>query len=191
MRLELSNDGKLHIRNITNDAWDYITKLRNLDGNPWEWYFSKEPYQGSVRVYYNPYNLGNSKLVRYLDELRGFFDMKCSAAENLLLQSWHEICNVQRNFVETNREKLNLEDNARYMKKILSHGCNRCGNFRQVQDGDDLVGSCSQEEKLVTLSTIPLCLERGGFGTDGMWHLGQKNYPHSGCKYLEIEGEKV
>ncbi len=191
MRLELDGEGKLYIRNITDDAWDYISKVRRIAGDPWEWYFSKTPYNGSVRVYYNPYNLADDHLIGYLTELKEYYGMTCSAIENLLLATWRQLCKVRRNFVEINREKLKLEDNTLHIKKILSLGCNRCGNFRQVQDGDDLVGCCSQEEKLVTLSTIPLCLERGGFGTDGMCHLGQKYYPHSGCKYLEIEGEKV
>lgn len=191
MRLELNQEGKLYIKDITDDAWDYITKARNLAGNPWEWYFSHEPHEGSVRVYYNPYNFADGKLLNYLDELTGFYGLQCSASEKLLLKSWRAICEIQRNLVDVNHEKIKFEDNARYMKKILSLGCNRCGNFRQVQDGDDVIGCCLQGGILVALSSTPLCMEHGGFGVDGLWHFGQKFYPHGGCKYLEIEGEKV
>lgn len=192
MRLELDGEGKLYIRDITDDAWDYITKVRRIAGDPWEWYFSKTPYNGSVRVYYNPYNFADDKLMGYLEELTNFYGLQCSAAGKLLLQSWRAICETKRDFVEVNREKRNLEDNVQHIRKILSRGCSHCANFREEQYGDDSIGCCCvQGDVRIPLSTTPLCLEHGGFGTDGMWHLGQKYYPHSGCKYLEIKGEKV
>lgn len=191
MRLELDGNGRLYIREITDDAWDYITKSRKLAGDPWEWYFSKEPYEGSVRVYYNSYNFADENLMGYLNELERFYEMKCGAPEKVLLESWRQICKIQKGFTDVNRERLNLEERARLLKRFLSTGCNRCGNFREGRDGDDCVGYCSQGSIYVPLDQSPLCLAHGGFGSDGTWHFGQKYYPHSGCKYLEIKGEKV
>lgn len=191
MRLELDGEGKLYIRDVTDDAWDYITKSRKLAGDPWEWYFSKAPHNGSVRVYYNPYNFADDRLMHYLGQIIGFYGMKYSASVGLLLESWRAICKMQKDLTEAIREKRGIEENSRQIKRVLSYGCNRCANFRQVQEGDDIMGCCSKEGKLVPLDSTTLCMEHGCFGLDGTWHYGQKFYPNSGCKYLETEGEKV
>lgn len=191
MRLELDSEGKLYIRDITNDAWDYITKLRNLAGDPWDWYFSKTPNNGSVRVYYNSYNFADDKLMGYLDELIGFYGMQYSASVGLVLQSWRDTCARQKGFVELLRENRKLEDNIRYFRAILPSGCKRCGNFCIIRNGDDIEGYCRLDGKYIHLDYTPLSFAYGDFDNNGVGYMGSKYFPHKGCKYLEIEGEKV
>ncbi len=191
MRLELDNEGKLYIRGITDSAWDYITNARKLAGNPWEWYFSKNPYNGDVRVYYNPYNLADGRLVSYLERLEKVYGMQCGVSEKLILESWREACERAAYFAQANKESMAFQKKLQQMKSCLDRGCAHCNGFSEMKEGDDIVGYCVHGGRQIRLDSSPLCMQYGGFGANGMWHLGQKYYPHSGCKYLEIEGEKV
>lgn len=190
MTLELDGLGKLYIRNVTPEAWDYLTQKRYEEGYPWEWYFAKALYGGDLRVYYNPNNFEDEWLLYYLDELIKNYGLKCSMATDLLLRSWRALCESGKDFREVNQEKRELEGRVRRMRGFLDRGCAGCINFCETRDGDDLVGYCIQGDDETKLESSSFCMKHGRLGKDGLWHFGQKYYPHSGCKFLEIKGER-
>lgn len=190
MTLEL-REAKLYIEDITSDAWTHIMFERGNAGNPWEWYFGKTVHDGRLRVYYNPYNHADPQLVGYLDDLIKHYDLQCSPAAGILLESWRELCRKTEDYVDANREACILKNQLLRMQRFVDYGCALCPNFRKEQDGDDLLGFCVQDEDKQKLESSSVCMRYGEFSDDGIWHFGQKYYPHSGCKYLKIGGEKA
>ena len=191
MRLELDGAGKLYIRDVTNDAWGYLTEQRRKAGDPWEWYFAHAVYNGSVRVYYSSYNFADKELMRHLITLIKRYGLGYNASVGLLLQSWQAMCVAQKNFAEWRKKHDALEVQTELLKAILCYGCNRCEDFCKVRDGDDMIGCCRRNGQLTRLTATPLCVEHGDRDRYGNYYLGQKFYPTSGCKYLEMEGEKA
>lgn len=190
MQFEISDNGKLVLREVTDEAWAYInSEMNRLLTNPrfQHWYFSRERYDGTVYLTITPEE-DKAELVRIFDVLVQEYGLTSTESAFPLLRAWRRDAAYSRESERANEERRALEGQLKALKRIIEHGCKECGSFYSEQVGDDLNGYCMQGEERRELESSTLSCAHGEFDADKkVYHLGRKFYPCSGCKYLKGE----
>lgn len=193
MRFEISENGKLVLREVTDEAWEYITsEMKRLLTHPnyQHWYFSRERFDGSVYVTATPAE-DKTEFMRIMDCLISDFGLEFTQASVHLIRAWRRDDAYAETASQWNAEKDAAEKQIKNLQRLLREGCNGCKHFRVEQIGDDADGYCTAGATPQKLESSLLRFEHGEWDADKkVYHPGRKYYPCSGCKYLN-EGERA
>ena len=188
MKLELNGAGRIVIRNITPDAFGYLEGVRQKVYDPHGyWYFGCRIFGDSLYV---DDCIGSAEVKRHhIDVLVKDYGMKIDDSMKVVLNGWRAYEELSNAYDERCEKIKALNDGIVAMQRVLRDGCKGCEKFEKVRDGDDLTGYCVQGETRTPLDESPLSFRYGEYGNDGVHYMGQKFYPHGGCKFLQ--GERV
>lgn len=183
MELEFNGEGRLVLKNVTDEAWAYIEEERAKADDSWSFFLSHEKYGGTVYCNVTMYE-DKRDPVRILGELIEKYGMTVSKPVEMLLYSWKEYVDFcAESAVWRVREHLQEEKNKK-LKRIICEGCKTCRYFAgKWETCDDFIGYCTAGEKPVELDESPLSPEYGE-DRNGTRFWGTKFYPHEKCAYL-------
>lgn len=185
MKLEYTDRGGLVIRDITPEAWCYISQERRRAGSPYSWYFSHEVVDGAV--YVADKILMCPEVLKIFDNLEKYGCMIPNDMR-LLFNCIRYRAQEEIRFRIARAECEDVKSDMRQFRKILDRGCYGCNCLCVEMEGDDEFFYCIFGGKK-KLAASPLCFEHGEFDPRTRQHyFGQKIYPQSGCQYL-IKGE--
>lgn len=183
MELEFNGEGRLVLKNVTDEAWAYIEEERAKADDSWSFFLSHENYGGTVYCNATMYE-DKTEIVRILGELIEKHGMTLSKPAEMLLYSWKEHVNSCTSCREWNAQERLLEQKNKKLKSVIREGCKTCRYFAgKWETSDDFIGYCTAGEKPVELDESPLSPE---YGEDrkGTHFWGTKYYPHAKCAYL-------
>lgn len=174
MRLELRNNGSVVIREVTADAMAYLEYERDLvDATYTRWLFSHNQ-EGTVYITATPYE-DKTHVYEIIEELIAHYGLIVPDILTPVLYTWRRDACIVKNC----REKTDaMKERVYALKRVLKNGCEGCENF--CYDGD--YGRCKADGGV--LNETPLSFRNGQYDRDGVWHVGQKFYPHESCKLL-------
>lgn len=186
MRLELRDDGAMLLRDVGDEAWEYINEERAKLPNPgWQhWLFSENRYEGTVYVTATPEE-DKCELVRITDALIDKYGMELQGQALPVLQSWRREAAYAWHTSRNNESLYALKGQLDGLKAILKEGCVACGYFRLKRNGDGLDGYCEACGKALAQTIFDF---GNGKTVDGISYPGTKYYPFSECKICEVNG---
>lgn len=181
MRLDISIQGKIVLREVIGAAAEYIESERKKLADPdyQHWCFSKN-YEGTVYVTATPYE-DKTQLMELLDVLFEQYGLTLTEVTRHLLCAWRRDVLTAQEGERTSGLINGFEEQIKTLRKLLKDGCWGCENL--VTDGD--CGRCALNGE--RLNETPLS-PRYGPEDGSCW--GQRFYPHEDCKYLtEVNDE--
>lgn len=184
MILEITSNGRLAIKDVTESAWEYINTKRDSAclARDDHFCFSKN-YEGTVYLN-DQYQEDQEWLLREIDVIMKEHGLIISAHAKRILDSWREyIC--QENAIQRWYERAKtLKESCKTYFNHQAEGCAYCKFFAIEQDGDVDVGICKHSnEELKFGGQVSAGIVKGGnakvTGFASTW------YPCENCYYKD------
>ncbi len=143
MRLELREDGRLVLCEVTEEAWNYILSEREKLEDPEHqcWYFGKTNHKGTVYIGTTDAE-EKTEFIALIDRLNDRFGLDVLKSAERLLNAWRaEALNVQQVMI-ANLCADNFKIRYQKLKLLLIEGCSGCRHLFLERNGDDVNGFC-------------------------------------------------
>ena len=187
MLLDINSNGRIVIRDMTNEAWAYIEACRK---NPMpyrgHWCFGKELFDGTAYITTEP-EQPKKEIAKILTVLEEEFGLEMTEAAKHVFVGWVREVHYSAAIDSANEECRRTRRKIDPIKTLALYGCSNCSDLC-IAEGDDRQGYCMAAGNAPLYDVM--VYGQGAPDSSSLIFMQRRYYPTEGCKYFREKGEE-